>query len=273
MSGDSWSNLWHNRQLDLNFFQAFHAIHSYPRHSHDYYVIAVVDRGLQSFTFAGSKHVTPVNGLILLNPGDVHTGEPVNELGFGFSAIYPDVHHMETIMLELFGRSVTPAFSRPRADDLQMAHAVRSLHTTLKTSSNPLECESKFLQTFVELSKRYSDRKPSEQKPGSEHEAVKKMRNYIHENYAQPISLSELAQHVNFSSYYLLHIFRAEIGMPPHTYLENFRIRQAQKLLADGSALIEVANQVGFASQSHFTQRFKQVIGIPPGEYARQVKK
>lgn len=273
MSGENWSHLWHNSQLNLSFFQAFHAIHNYPRHSHDYYVVAVVDKGIQSFTFAGSKLTTPVNGLILLNPGDVHTGEPANELGFGYSAFYPTVQHLETIMLELPGCLTTPSFSVPRADDIQMVHSVRSLFTTLKSTSNPLECESKFFWTLIELIKRFGNKKSNEEKIGCEHRAVKKLCNYIQENYAQPISLSELAEYVHFSRYYLLHIFRDEIGMPPHTYLENFRIRQAQQLLSEGEPLIQVAHQVGFGSQSHFTQRFKQIIGITPGEYTKQVKK
>ena len=273
MSSDNWSRVWHNSDLNLSFFQAFHPVHSYPRHSHDYYVIAVVDKGLQSFSFGNSKQITPVNGLILLNPGEMHTGEPVNELGFGYSAFYPTVEHMEAISQELPGRSAVPSFSVPRADDLPMAHLVRSLHTTLKSATNPLECESKFLWTLVELIKRFGDRTPTEPKPGNEHLAVKKVRDYIHENYARSISLSELAGYVNFSRYYLLHKFREEMGMPPHAYLENFRIRQAQRMLAGGEALVQVAGQVGFSSQSHFTRGFKQTIGVTPGEYARQVRK
>lgn len=272
MSGANWSYLWHNAELNLNFFQAFHPVHSYPRHSHDYYVIAVVDAGLQSFSFGGTKQITPVNGLILLNPGEMHTGEPVNDLGFGYSAFYPTAAHMEAIVQELPGRPVIPAFSVPRADDLQMAQLVRSLHTTLKGSSSPLECESKFLWTLVELLNRFGNRTPAEPPSGSEHQAVRKVRDYIHENYAQPLSLSELAAYVNFSRYYLLNIFRDEVGMPPHTYLENFRIRQAQRMLAGGDALVQVAGRIGFSSQSHFTRCFKQIIGVTPGEYARQVK-
>jgi AraC-like DNA-binding protein len=273
MTGENWSQLWHNDQLNLSYFQAFHAVHNYPRHSHDYYVVAVVDKGIQSFTFGKSKLITPVNGLILLNPGEVHTGEPLNELGFGYSAFYPTSQHLETISLELPGYSTIPSFSVPRTDDIQMVNSVRFLFNALKNSASSLECESKFFWTLIELIKRFGNKTSNEQKIGSEHLAVKKVGSYIQENYAQSISLTELAEYVHFSRYYLLHIFRNEMGMPPHTYLENIRIRQAQKLLAEGGSLVEVAHQVGFSSQSHFTQRFKQIIGITPGEYTKQLKK
>lgn len=270
MNDKNWSYLWHCRRLNLNFFHAFHQVHAYPRHSHDYYVVALVDQGMQSFSFAGSKHITPLNGFILLNPGDVHTGEPVNEYGFGYCAIYPTVQHMESIMAELGGQqSRLPDFVVPRADDLPMAQAFRSLYTALRENSNPLEYESRCTWLLAELIKRYGDKRSGEQKFGYEHKAVQKICDYIEENYALPISLSELAEYVDFSRYYLLHLFRNETGMPPHAYLENVRIKQAQKLLAQGISLVEVAHQTGFSSQSHFTQRFKQIIGITPGEYAR----
>src|SRR4051794_11368601 len=106
---------------------------------------------------------------------------------------------MEATIRELPGYPSLPSFSVPRADDLQMSQSVRSLHAALKSYASPLECESKFLLTLIELIKRYGDKSPSELKTGSEHLAVKKVRSYIDENYAQPLALSELAEYVHFS--------------------------------------------------------------------------
>jgi transcriptional regulator GlxA family with amidase domain len=55
--------------------------------------------------------------------------------------------------------------------------------------------------------------------------------------------------------------------VPPHTYLESVRIRHAQQLLVQGLALAEVAYATGFSSQSHFTDRFRRIIGVTPGAY------
>lgn len=263
--------LWHHRALNVSLFQAFHSIHAYPRHSHEYYVIAVVDSGLQSFSCDGTKYQTPVDGLIFLNPGAVHTGEPADEHGFGYRAFYPTLEHMQRITAELGWRDV-PYFSRPRADDPQMMGWIRALWTALQADENLLEGETRFLLTLVELMKRFGGQKSNYEKRGFERGGVRQVRAYIHEHYAEPISLSQLAELVNFSRYYLLHTFRDEMGMPPHLYLESVRIQQAQRLLMDGEALAQVAHQVGFASQSHFTQRFRQIIGVTPGVYARQIK-
>lgn len=271
-NGQEWSHLWHHRELNVSFLQAFHAVEGYPRHSHDYYVIAVVDRGIQSFLHGGSKYVTPVGGLILLNPGEVHTGEPLNEIGYGYRAIYPTIEHMRMISSELGRGETLPFFAEPRVDDLPMTRRVRALFTSLCEGGNALKTETRFLLTLGALVQRYGGERASGRSGGTAHDAVQKVRDYIHENYAQPIALAQLADHVNFSRYYLVTLFRDEMGMPPHVYLETVRIRQAQTLLAEGAPLADVAYAVGFASQSHFTQRFKRIIGVTPGVYARQVR-
>jgi AraC-like DNA-binding protein len=268
-----WSRLGHHKGLNISFLQAFHRKEAYPRHSHDYYAVAVVDSGLQSFLHGGTRYITPVDGLILLNPGEAHTGEPVDGQGYGYRAFYPTTEHMAMIAAETGGRSnQLPMFRFPRADDSLLREWVRGLWTALQNDENPLESETRLLCTLVELMKRFGDQHLKAQKISAEHEAVRKVRDYIHDHYAQPIVLSQLAELVHFSRYYLLHTFRKATGMPPHLYLESVRIRQAQRLLLDEPSLVEVAHQVGFGSQSHFTQRFKQIIGVTPGAYARQIR-
>lgn len=271
---NEWSHLWHDRALNVSCLQASHTVRAYPRHSHDYYVIAVVDSGIQSFSLRSTKHITPVDGIILLNPGEVHTGEPADDKGFVYRAIYPTIEHMQHIAAECGMDEIDiPGFAAPRADDPQLSGWIRALINALRDGVPALESESRFLVTLVELMKRFGGQKLTARKSGSEPAAVQKVRDYLHENYAEPISLSQLAEQVSFSRYYLLNMFRDAVGMPPHLYLESVRVRHAQRLLIEGQPLAQVAHEVGFTSQSHLTQRFKQIIGVTPGVYARQFQK
>jgi hypothetical protein len=81
MPRKEWTKTCHNARLDIGLLQAFYVSHTFPRHSHDYYVICLIRRGLQSFTHEGKKHYTPPGGVILINPGAVHTGEAADESG------------------------------------------------------------------------------------------------------------------------------------------------------------------------------------------------
>jgi AraC-like DNA-binding protein len=266
-----WSQFWHHPQLDVRLLQACYVQHAYPRHSHDYYVLCVIESGLQSFTHAGTKHTTPPGGVILLNPGAVHTGEPATTSGFQMRSIYPTAVHMQMALEELTGRHrALPFFPAVRIDDRWAMNSLVLLHHSLAHGADMLETESRFLWTLTQLIKRYADITVSEQRLGAESEALRRAQRYIDEHFMHGISLRQIAEHVSLSPYYLLRAFRAHIGMPPYAYLESVRIRQAQRLIEIGKPLVEVAGEVGFSSQSHLTHRFKQIIGVTPGQYAQQ---
>ena len=273
MQTKEWTKIWHDPQLDLGLLHAHYIQHAYPRHSHDYYVISLIERGHQSFTHKGTKYLTPPGGLILINPDTVHTGEAVDEQGFELRSLYPTISHMQMAVYELTGHhQALPFFKEVRVDDHWATDNVLSLHKVMMQGASTLECESRFISTLALLIKRYADVSSAQQKPGYEKKAIQQARTYIEERFAQGVSLHELAEHVSFSQYYLLRVFRAEVGMPPYAYLESVRIRHAQRLIENGKSLAEVAAEVGFSSQSHMTRRFKKIIGATPGQYAEQVR-
>jgi AraC-like DNA-binding protein len=269
-----WSQIRYNPQLNVELLHAFYVHHAYPRHSHDYYVICLIEQGRQSFTHQGEKHFTPAGGVILINPGAVHTGESADEHGFLMRSLYPTTAQMQTAVFELTGRhQELPFFKEVRIDQRWARNSILALHQALTQGANELECESRFTLTLTQLIQCYADLRFSEHPLGKEHKAIEQVRRYIDECYAQGIRLNQLADQVSFSPYYLLRAFHAEVGMPPHAYLESVRIRRAQRLIEAGKPLAEVALEVGFSSQSHLTARFKRIIGVTPGQYANSFDK
>jgi AraC-like DNA-binding protein len=158
-----------------------------------------------------------------------------------------------------------------RVDHPWARNHILALHQALIQGTSQLEGESCFTWTITQLVKRYADLRLHEPRLGKEQQAIAQARRYIDELFSQGIRLDQLAAHVSLSPYYLLRAFRAEVGMPPHAYLESVRIRHAQRLIEAGRPLADVAVAVGFSSQSHLTYRFKQIIGVTPGRYAQQV--
>lgn len=85
---------------------------------------------------------------------------------------------------------------------------------------------------------------------------------------AQPLaSLQQLAQAAGLSRYQLIRVFRAATGMTPHAYRLNASINRARDSLQAGTALAQLAHELGFADQSHFQRVFKAHAGITPGRY------
>jgi len=101
---------------------------------------------------------------------------------------------------------------------------------------------------------------------------VRRARDYLDANSARGVTLSDLTSQVGLSPYYLLRVFRDNVGMPPHAYLESVRIQHAQRLLKQGEPLAAVAHDLGFSTQSHFTTSFRSIIGVTPGQYVRYLR-
>ena len=91
---------------------------------------------------------------------------------------------------------------------------------------------------------------------------------HIRENLANEVSVAELAKTVGMSQYYFSKLFKTSTGTTPHQYVMRQRVERAQALLREGrTALANVATQVGFETQSHFTSVFRHIVGITPKRY------
>jgi AraC-like DNA-binding protein len=268
-----WSRSWHDPQLGLRLLQAHHINHAYPPHSHDYYVVCIIDRGRQSFTHERRRYVTPPGGIILINPGEVHTGEAAAAGGFVMRCLYPTVAQVQAAVADLYGRhQALPAFRQVRVDDHTAHTRIAQAHAALVGEAHPLERETRLAAALAHLVEHYEDVRAAPYGPRPERTAVEKARRLIDERYAEGLSLSELAAHTALSPYYLVRVFRAAYGLPPHAYLDNVRIRHAERLIAAGKPLAMVAAETGYSSQSHLTRRFRQIIGVTPGQYARHAR-
>ncbi len=97
-------------------------------------------------------------------------------------------------------------------------------------------------------------------------EAVK----WIDENLTREFTLDELASVANTSASQLVRLFSKTLGLTPMAYVSVRRIREAQRLLASSAMSIgQIASHLGYADQSHFTQRFKSNTGVTPAAYRR----
>ena len=267
------AKLWCVPHLNnLQLLRANFITYSFKRHMHDYFVIGMIEDGVQRFAYRRDQYVTPTTGLIVINPGEAHTGEAAIPSGFRYRALYPETEQMQHIAAEIKGRNRDiPFFSQPVIHDAALFHEFRRLHVALESVSSTLEHESRYLWALAQLIARHADPPPRPNALKRERSEVKKLRRYLDEHYAEDVNLADLAALVNWNAFYLLRVFRSEIGLPPHAYLENVRIREAQRFLKQGLPVIQVAYQTGFSSQSHFTTIFKRLIGVTPGQYAKEV--
>lgn len=96
----------------------------------------------------------------------------------------------------------------------------------------------------------------------------RQLAEFIETHLADPLTLGQLAGMCALSEYHFARMFRESFGLPPHQYLLARRLEHARGLLRHTAIpLGDVALSCGFASASHFSNRFRQVMGATPGEY------
>ena len=100
---------------------------------------------------------------------------------------------------------------------------------------------------------------------------LRRVRDRIDREYAQPLDVEALARGVHMSAGHLSRQFRAAYGESPYSYLMTRRIERAMALLRRGDlSVTDVCFTVGCASLGTFTTRFTELVGMSPGVYKRQ---
>lgn len=108
---------------------------------------------------------------------------------------------------------------------------------------------------FEEIGTRYSPK-------------IKKAIDYISKNYEKPIDLDNIAEELGITKIYFCYLFKKETGTNFISYLNNYRIDKAKKLLRTTDLKVgEIANSVGFKNFQYFSLIFKKITGKSPGDF------
>lgn len=98
--------------------------------------------------------------------------------------------------------------------------------------------------------------------------AITRARKFIDEHQAETLSLGQVAQAVNMSSFYFCKVFKKATGLNFTDYVSRVRVERAKNLLLNPNVRItEVAYEVGFQTLTHFNRVFRKVTGESPSSY------
>lgn len=97
---------------------------------------------------------------------------------------------------------------------------------------------------------------------------LQRVTDYVQGHLDRNISLQELADVTGLSAYHFARLFREAAGQTPHQYVLTQRINKAKQLLDESKlSILEICQEAGFESQSHFTKVFHRQTGITPKNY------
>ncbi|NMM44581.1 AraC family transcriptional regulator [Rhodospirillaceae bacterium KN72] len=252
---------------DLECLSATFVQHEYSLHTHDTYVIGVIESGVEEYRLKGVEHRAVAGDVCLVNPGELHDGRPGGN-GYRYRMFYPSIDLMAEVrgqVTERHGGGLH--FREALVEDPEVFRLLSGAHRTLEDAPTHLERDSAFLEAASLLIRRHADLDGPEIGVGREDRAVATVQDFVEDNLAEDLDLKKLAALVGFSPYRLIRTFRKAIGQTPHAWVTGRRIAKARRLLSMGDQPANVAVDCGFYDQAHLTRLFKSVHGVTPGHY------
>jgi AraC-like DNA-binding protein len=259
------ARMWRNDRLkDVELFEGSYVSYEFAKHFHTVPAVGVLETGAMGSYHQNKNHSLMSGSLLMFNPGEVHAPYPLTPDGWSFRMLYLEPALYEKLSSEFRREPIN--FTQPFAHDPTLAGLLADLHRRLEMQCDSLEAGSLLVNLFAQMVTRYSVGAPA----GTvrlEKDKVRRMLDYINENYETDVSLDDLAEVSGFSVFHLLRTFQKTVGITPHRYLTQIRVEMGKRLLQKGRDITDVALQVGFADQSHFTRHFKRILGVTPGQY------
>jgi AraC family transcriptional regulator len=204
----------------------------------------------------------------------------------GMIEIYPRAHEFEqmrwrgeagqTIAIHLMPDALTRLTHRERVDDLVLQHeasddrlqwlATELLNEAQRGGGDALYVEGLSLAFLGRLAQRGSVAKPVQRRNGRlSAEQQRRILEVIDAQLGADIGITQLASTIGMSPDHFAHRFKLTFGQSPYRFVQLRRVEAARRLLTQTRLPIaEIALSVGFSSQSHFTQVFRQHTGSTP---------
>ena len=257
----------------IELLHAHYVHHNYERHAHDAYALGITESGVQSFTYRGVYHASAAGTVLVLLPGEVHDGHAGAPEGFTYRMLYIEPRAVAEALADAMERpAALPFVPQPLLRDGTLAALIRSLHQSLSEPAAAMERDAHFQRMVIALAVLHADGVHRLPRPGASPQAIGRMRDFLHANFAADVSATELAAVAGMSRFHASRQFRRTYGMAPHAYLLKLRLAEARRLIAAGEPLAAAAAGAGFVDQSHLSRRFKGAFGITPGQFARAAR-
>jgi AraC-like DNA-binding protein len=243
-------------------------------HMHEEFSIGVCTGGVEAIDYRGIEHVTGPGTIVVIEPGEPHTGVPSVPEGFTYRVLYPAPDLLTELADAPGGRP--PRFGQLVFHDPELAARLSAMHAALASTADPLAADSRLVELLAVLVRRHAlpgrTPAPSGASTARVTPIARPVMDRLAERLTSPPTLAELAGDLGLSRYQLLRAFRAEVGMPPYAWLAQYRVARARTLLAGGGRPADVATLVGFADQAHLTRWFRRVVGVTPGAFRNSVQ-
>ena len=261
-------HVYYDHDLKIEAYNLSGIVQKFPNHFHDYYVIGFIEGGRRHLWCKGKEYDTSPGDLILFNPRDNHYCAPIDGENLDYRCVNIPVDVMTQAVKEITGLDYTPRFTCNVVYQSDITDSLNTLYLSILNHAPRFEKEEALFFLLEQVLSEYSVPEREKDAPVSMPQ-IQALCEYMEEHFAESITLDDLLSMTDFGKSYLLRCFTRQVGVSPYRYLQTVRLSKAKKFLEEGIPPIEAADMAGFSDQSHFTNFFKEFIGLTPKQYQR----
>lgn len=265
----------------LHFFHAHPATMLGP-HWHAQVEVNYVMRGSMHYRMAGHDLTLREGQLCLFWGGQAHVMDQTSEGSIYAGSHLPLVHFFRmrlpsAISAKLMGGATMLTSETDAADDRNFPRWANWAHSGDEAKAQHaveeliLRIERMFMERYTIVSS--GTKSSTESTSASPPPSVVRMCDFIAANFMEEIDVEEIAAKGGLHPKYAMTLFRKSTGMTLIKYVTLLRLSRAQALLMTGSnSILQVAMDSGFGSVSAFNKAFRQIAGMAPSDFRRNVQ-
>lgn len=258
--------VFYDSVLGIEAYYLKGVVREFPAHFHEHYVIGTIESGQRYALCHGEQFLVQPGDLIIFNPHETHACRQVGDHPLDWRCLNIKPETMERFTQTITGRAYLPKFGKNVYYQTELAGLVREVYAMVAREDRGFAREECFLLLLEQL---LEDSGGGFLPPPAEGDRpeIQTVCAYLEKHYGESVALDQLAELAGLSKYYLLRSFTRQKGISPYRYLETVRIDRAKRLLEQGVRPVDAALSTGFSDQSHFTNFFRNFIGLTPRQY------
>lgn len=226
---------------DLEFVSLTQASFSYPKHCHiSSYTIGIVLEGKLSFHINQTAKLYENNSTFVIFPYEMHSLQSLSNYDMLVASL-------KTSFLELY--------------TLEEAKEIVHQYIDILVASKLLDVPSGDM-LLSELPSLYAHHQHEKN-----HQSFDTIKDFLETYPEESMDVEHLSRFSAMSKYHFIRKFDKSVGMTPHKFQIQNRVRKAKGLLEETVSMTEAGLNAGFYDQSHFIRNFKYLYQISPSSY------
>jgi YesN/AraC family two-component response regulator len=251
--------------------------YNWPVHTHDGVEIYYFIRGNSNYVIGEEIYDLLPGDMLLINGSTIHRANPSKDVSYIRSYVNFTESYLQGLVQDSMFEKLISLFDSvsgllirwnvEEREEIENFYRAIQRENERELFGHELILKTSLIQFLIKIyrkSKHLIEMLPT-QKQSHSQANVRRILQYINQNFTESINLADLSKALHLNKYYMCHCFKEVTGYTINNYLMSKRIEEAKKMLRTTDEPIgEISEKLGFNTSVHFSRLFKQHAGVSP---------